>query len=367
MTGHFRLGALQLGDDPAVGQGQLHRSAGRRFSVDAGILVLALHHYIARGVPDLVAEVAVTLDPAHVELDVTPGGGQRQVGKAQGVGTVGGNALGEFGAGLLLDGRSQLGLHHAAGALLHQGFQIDTVDDIQRVQYVALGLGHLLALAVAHQTMHIDGLERNLRAAVLMLHQMHGQHDHARHPEEDDVEAGHQHIGGVEGLQRLGLLRPAQGGEGPQARAEPGVQHVVVLAQYRIAQIVLRAYLGLVAADIDVARLVIPRRNAVAPPQLAGNTPVLNVTHPGEIHVFVLLGHELDAAVFHGGNGRLGQRLGGHIPLVGQPGLDHHAGAIALGRLQAVRLDLLQQAGGVEVLDNALARLEAVQPCIGGG
>src|SRR5690606_16474538 len=111
---------------------------------------------------------------------------------------------------------------------------------------------------------------------------------------------------------------------------EPGVQHVVVLTQNGIAQVVLGAHFGLVAADINVTRLVIPGRNTVAPPQLAGNTPVLDVTHPGEIHVFVLLGHELDAAVFHGGNGRLGQRLGGHVPLVGQPGLDHHAGAVAL-------------------------------------
>ena len=258
-------------------------------------------------------------------------------------------------------------LHHAAGALSHQGFQIDTVDDIQRVEHVALGLGHLVALAVAHQTVHIHGLERNLRGAVLMLHQVHGQHDHARYPEEDDVEAGHQHIGGVEGLQRLGLFRPAQGGEGPQARAEPGIQHVIVLAQNGIAQIVLGAHLRLVAADIDVTRLVVPRRNTVAPPQLAGNTPVLDVAHPGEIHVLVLLGHELDAAIFHRSNRLLGQRLGGDVPLVGQPGLDHCTGAVTARGFQTVRLDLFQQTCCFKVSDDALARLEAIQPGIGGG
>ncbi len=95
-------------------------------------------------------------------------------------------------------------------------------------------------LAVTHQAMDVDGLERNLRRAVLILHQVHGQHDHPGDPEENDVETGHQHVGRVEGLEEVGLLRPAQGGEGPQARAEPGVEYVVVLLQgYVCAEFVL--------------------------------------------------------------------------------------------------------------------------------
>ena len=104
----------------------------------------------------------------------------------------------------------------------------------------------------------------------------------------------------------------------------------------------------------------------MTPPQLARDAPVLDIAHPGEIHVLVLLGHELDAAVFHRGNRLLGQRLGRYIPLVGQPGFDNHPGAVALGYLECVRLDLFQQPGGVKVGDNLLARLEAVQPGIGG-
>ncbi|MDT4793166.1 hypothetical protein FQZ97_256800 [compost metagenome] len=257
-------------------------------------------------------------------------------------------------------------MHHAAGAFLQQLVEGDAVDDVQRVEHVALGLGHLLALAVAHQAVDVDGLERDLRGAVRVLHQVHGQHDHAGDPEEDDVEAGDQHVGGVEGLEELGLFRPAEGGEGPQARAEPGVEHVFVLAQGALAQVVLGADFGFVAADVDVAFFVVPGRDAVAPPQLAADAPVLDVAHPAEVHVLVLLRHELDAAVFHGGDGRFGQRLGGDVPLVGEPGLDDGAGAVALGHFQRVVVDLLEQAGGLEVGDDLAARVEAVEMGIGG-
>src|SRR5450830_474065 len=355
LAGHFGFGALQLRDDPAISQGQL---VG--FAVLAAVFTLVEH--VARGIPDLVAEVAIAFDVAHVELDVTTGGRQRAEGETQGIGTVAGDAFGELGAGLLLDGFLQLGLHQAGGAFLHQGFEFDAVDDIQRVEDVALGLGHLLALAVTHQAMDIDGLERYLRGAVLVLHQVHGQHDHPGDPEENDVETGHQHVGGVEGLEEVGLLRPAQGGESPQARTEPGVENVVVLLQRHIRpEVVLGPYFGFVATDIDLARLVVPGRNPVAPPQLAADAPVLDIAHPGEVHVFVLLGHEGDAAVFHGGNGRFGQGLGRHVPLVGQPRLDDGPGAVALRHFQAVVVNADQQAGGVEGGNDLLARFEAVE------
>src|SRR5690606_15095492 len=220
VAGHVLLAALQGGDDPAVDRRQVHG-----FAIDAGVLVVGVLDDEVGGVPQLIAEVAVALDAAHVELDVAAGGGQRQVGEAQGVGDVGSDALGELGAGLLGDLLGQLWLHHAAGALGHQGFEVDAVDDVQRIEHVALGLGHLLALAVAHQAVHVHGLERDLPG------QVGGQHDHPGDPEEDDVEAGNQYVGRVEGLEEVGLLRPAEGGEGPQAGAEPGVQHVFVLAQ----------------------------------------------------------------------------------------------------------------------------------------
>ena len=56
--------------------------------------------------------------------------------------------------------------------------------------------------------------------------------DHAGNPEADDIITGHQRVGGVEVVVILGvLIRPAQGAERPQSRAEPGIQGIGVLGQ----------------------------------------------------------------------------------------------------------------------------------------
>src|SRR5690606_14257466 len=92
VAGYVLLAALQGGDDPAVYRGEVDRLA-----IGTGVLAIGVLDNEVGGVPQLVAEVAVALDAAHVELDVTTGGGQRQVGEAQGVGAVGGDAFGELG------------------------------------------------------------------------------------------------------------------------------------------------------------------------------------------------------------------------------------------------------------------------------
>ena len=126
-------------------------------------------------------------------------------------------------------------------------------------------------------------------------------------------------------------------------------------------QVVLGAYFGFVAAYIDLARLVVPGRNPVAPPQLTADAPVLDVAHPREIHVFVLFWHERNAAVFDSGDGRFCQRFGRYVPLVGQPRLNDGARAVALRYFQSVVVDADQQAGFIKVGNDLLARLEAVQ------
>ena len=52
--------------------------------------------------------------------------------------------------------------------------------------HVALGLRHLLPLGVAHQAVDVDLAERHI------AHELEAHHDHARHPEEQDVEARDQ-------------------------------------------------------------------------------------------------------------------------------------------------------------------------------
>ncbi len=112
---------------------------------------------------------------------------------------------GEILAGLFADLFGQVRLHHAAGALFHQRLQLDAVDQVDGVEHVALGLGHLVAVGVAYQAVDIDFLER------YVVHELQAHHDHAGDPEEDDVEAGDQHAGGVEGFQALGSAAASPG------------------------------------------------------------------------------------------------------------------------------------------------------------
>jgi hypothetical protein len=49
---------------------------------------------------------------------------------------------------------------------------------LQRVDDVALGLGHLLPLGVAHQAVDVDLAERHF------AHELQAHHHHAGHPEE---------------------------------------------------------------------------------------------------------------------------------------------------------------------------------------
>ena len=149
-------------DDPAV-----DRILQRR-GIEAGDRPAFVHLGVARRVPQLGGEVAVTLDAVLRHLDVATLGRQRGQGEAQGVGAV-------------------------------------FVDQLQRVDDVALGLRHLLPVLVAHQGMDVDGAERHV------AHEMDAQHHHAGDPEEDDIEAGDQHVAGIIAFQFRRLLRPAEG------------------------------------------------------------------------------------------------------------------------------------------------------------
>ena len=91
----------------------------------------------------------------------------------------------------------------------------------------------------------------------------------------------------------------------------------------------LGSYSRFGVANIDLTGLVVPRRNAVPPPELATDAPILNVTHPCKIGVFPLLWYELNVAVFYGRYCGDREFFGIDIPLIRQIGLDDNARAIA--------------------------------------
>src|SRR3546814_17204436 len=55
MLGGLGLELLQFRDDPAIGVRQLDRLC----VIDAAVLAFAAHQYVARCIPDIVAEIAI--------------------------------------------------------------------------------------------------------------------------------------------------------------------------------------------------------------------------------------------------------------------------------------------------------------------
>ncbi len=274
---------------------------------------------------------------------------------------------------------------HVAQHVAH-GVGAVGLDDVHRVDAVALGLAHPLAIAVEDVGVDEDVGEGDVAQVVL------ARQDHPRHPERDDVAGGDQAGAGVvvveaavdvgaDGAQgrlarldgRRGGVGPAQGGVGPQGRGEPGVEHIdVTLVAQPLQQ---RQPLIVVGqqADVDAAggvgwqrerrrgRSVLhqralssdghllephqrglthyrrqlgqvelaegelpgPDRDAVAPPELPADGPVALLTQPVEVGLGVALGMHRDAAVEHGVHGRLHQAGAG--VLLGRAAAHGHA------------------------------------------
>ena len=280
--------ALKAAQDPAVvdggGPGGEHGGGhGRRRRI-------RVHEDEAGRVPDLVCERAVARDAIDRELDVAALPRHRGQREAQRVGAV-------------LRG------------------------EVERVDDVALRFRHLLALLVAHHGVEKDGLEGHFSEEV------QAQHGHAGDPEEEDVEARLHDGVRIEGVQRPGLLRPAQRRERPQTRAEPGVQHVGILRELPGAAIVTDR--RLLAGDADVAALAVPGRDLVSPPELPRDAPVVEVDHPAQELPAPVLGHE--AHLVDVRDDVVGERPRLHEPLLAEQRLDHAAAALALAQREGVR------------------------------
>ena len=199
------------------------------------------------------------------------------------------------------------------------------------------------------------------------------EHDHARDPEEENVEAGDEKAGGIEGVEVGAVLRrdvrPAEDGDGQQARGEPGVENVGFLRD--LLRAAVGAGGGIDAGDGDLVAVgAVPGGNAMAPPELARDAPVVDVLHPVEVGLLVLLRREADGFValrvgLDGGDGFLGQRLNLDEPLRREARLNDGLAAVAVADVVGVVLDAGQQALFFEVGDDFLARHVAVEAGVG--
>ena len=194
-----------------------------------------------------------------------------------------------------------------------------------------------------------------------LAHEVEARHDHPRHPEEQDLGSGHQRVAGVERREVRRALRPAQARERHQPRGEPGVEHVLVLPHGAAAAgtraDVGPAHRGAAAAFV----LAIPHRNAVAPPELAGDAPVADALEPLGVVVAAALGDEPQRTVAVLLERGARERRHPDEPLVGEPRLHHGAAAIAVADGVTVGLHLLQQPGRLELRHDPRAGLVPVE------
>ena len=155
-------------------------------------------------------------------------------------------------------------------------------------------------------------------------------HDHPGDPEENDVVARDQHTGRQKRLHigaRFGVvIGPAEGGEREKRRGKPSVEYVWVALDW------FAACLGLCfrfsSHDIHVARVVIPRRDLMPPPELARDTPVLNVGQPMVVGRRPMIRIEPDFTRGNRTKAALSKTIHFYKPLIGQHRLDDGIGAV---------------------------------------
>src|SRR5690606_41892037 len=144
----------------------------------------------------------------------------------------------------------------------------------------------------------------------------------------------------VDRPEAVGLLGPAERGEGPEPRREPRVEDVLVLHHPR-RRLLDRDDEAAALVDLALGGGVVPDGDAVAPPELAADGPVADVLEPAEVLVGPPLGVEPDLAVADDLHRALGQRLHADVPLQREERLDDGLASAGDGdgRLVLLHLD----------------------------
>ena len=120
----------------------------------------------------------------------------------------------------------------------------------------------------------------------------------------------------------------------------------------------LGAHVGVLGKGVlPAAVLAVEHGNAVAPPQLAADAPILEVLHPGGVGLRPARGVEGDLAGFDGVKRRPLELIDGHKPLLGQPRLKRGVATVAVHDGVVVVLDVIEQIMLLKPLNDGLAAL----------
>ena len=159
--------AMAFAHDPLVNgsRGRNHRQ----------IEVLSIHQHKLRGIPQLVAEVAITLNAVGIKAYVTAGSGKAAKVKRKAslpyAAIPSGKSLRVcFSIRFAILGWVRLLVRLATRT------QVDAINEIQGIEPVALGFRHFLTLGILNQTVDVDRVERNFVGKV------QGHHNHAGNP-----------------------------------------------------------------------------------------------------------------------------------------------------------------------------------------
>ena len=102
----------------------------------------------------------------------------------------------------------------------------------------------------------------------------------------------------------------------------------------------------------------------MAPPELPRDAPVVDVPHPLEVGLAILVRTDLDVALLDGRDGLVGERLDLHKPLRRQARFDDVLRAVALADLVDVFLDRDQRALGFQIGDDFGAGFVAIESSV---
>src|SRR5262249_61727177 len=99
------------------------------------------------------------------------------------------------------------------------------------------------------------------------------------------------------------------------------------------------------AGDVDAAiGIAVPHGDAMPPPELTRDRPLVDVVHPLEIRLGPGPRNDLDLSAPHRFDGRFGERLHPYVPLLGDERLDDGLAAIADTYGVAIGVGALEQA-----------------------